>query len=392
VKLFDDIQRADTSPALFSESSYQFLNRVAGAPWDKVRALLEAWFVDHPANVKHDLYNRFTDIDDGQHLGAWWELYIASLFRLLGYEVAAHPTVEGSNRQPDFLISRASTSFYVECTVASAGGGAGTRGTTEWIYDCINDVENRDFLIGIHHITQGTQQPKRIEVTRPIAQWLAELDPDALVAAPYDQLPRKTITIRGWVITYVAVPKRVEARDKGGGLIAFLSPVFGFPIDDVDRFHEALSKKGRRYGREPLPLPLIVAVLTTSGFVDEDHVTDALFGRKAFEWHRGDPDSIRMVRKRNGYWRGDWSADDAQRGTRVSAALFGPNIRCDRVAAKLPQLWTNPWAAIPLNRYDGFTTTTEEDSGEITREEGTLNASTVFALDPDWPFFPNRWS
>jgi hypothetical protein len=35
MKLFDDIQRADTSPKLFSESSYQFLNRVAGAPRDK---------------------------------------------------------------------------------------------------------------------------------------------------------------------------------------------------------------------------------------------------------------------------------------------------------------------------------------------------------------------
>jgi len=136
MKLFDDTKRADTSPALFSESSYQFVNRVAGAPWDKRRALLEAWFVEHPANATRDLYNRFTDIDDSQHLGAWWELYIASLFRLLGYDVAAHPTVEGSKRQPDFLMSRGNTSFYVECTVASPGDGAGTRGTPEWIYDC----------------------------------------------------------------------------------------------------------------------------------------------------------------------------------------------------------------------------------------------------------------
>ena len=170
MKLFDDIKRADTSPALFSESSYQFVNRVAGAPWDKVRALLEAWFVEHPANATRDLYNRFTDIDDSQHLGAWWELYIASLFRLLGYDVAAHPTVEGSKRQPDFLMSRGNTSFYVECTVASPGDGAGTRGTPEWIYDCISDVENPDFLVGIHRIAQGTQRPKRVEVTRPIAQ------------------------------------------------------------------------------------------------------------------------------------------------------------------------------------------------------------------------------
>ncbi|HZA09081.1 hypothetical protein [Mycobacterium sp.] len=122
MKLFDDIQRADTSPARLSESSYQFLNPVAGAPWDKVRALLEAWFVDHPANAKRD--NRFTDIDDGQHLGVRWELYIASLFMLLGYGVVAHPTVEGSNCQPDFIVSCASASFYVEMHSSFLWGGS----------------------------------------------------------------------------------------------------------------------------------------------------------------------------------------------------------------------------------------------------------------------------
>lgn len=149
-----------------------------------------------------------------------------------------------------------------------------------------------------------------------------------------------------------------------------------------------MSRKGRRYGREPLPLPLVVAVLT-AGFIDEDDVAEALFGRKAFEWSPGDPDSIRMVRKRNGYWRGDWSSNDVQRGTRVSAALFGSNLRYWRIASDLPQLWINPWAAVPLSQHDDFTTVAQED-GEIIRAEGTLDASNVFSLDPDWPFFPKN--
>src|SRR6185312_10122207 len=96
----------------------------------------------------------------------------------------------------------------------------------------------------------------------------------------------------------------------------------------------------------------------------------------------------RLLRKPNGYWRGDWSVDAPQRGTRVSAAFFGPNIRCDRVPAKLPQLWINPWAAVPFNQDDGFTTTTvRDDDGEIIRNEGTLRAPAVFSLDPAWPFF-----
>ena len=45
----------------------------------------------------------------------------------------------GIQPQPDFHVSRGDTSFYVECTVATAAGS--TRGTQDWIIDCISDVE-----------------------------------------------------------------------------------------------------------------------------------------------------------------------------------------------------------------------------------------------------------
>jgi hypothetical protein len=368
------------SPARFSESDFEFLDRVAGAHWDRVRALLEQWFTDHPAQAKRDLYNRFMDPDNGQHMGAWWELYIASLFRHLGYDVLPHPTIEGSKRKPDFLVTRKPAAFYVECTVAGAGG---TRGTAEWIYDCISDVETRDFLVGIDQIERGAEKPKRVEVTRPIAQWLAGLDPDELLSAPHERLPHKVIRIRDWSIEFIAYPNRPDARHKGGRLIGTLPPVFDFPANTVDRIHEAISKKGRRYGSDPLPLPLVVAVLEGPGWVDEDEVGDALFGRKEWQWYAGHPESIHQVRKRNGYWRGDWSADDVQRGTRVSAALFASNLRYWRIATHLPELWINPWAAVPLNHHDDFTTTVARDNGEISRAEGTLAAVANVGVDAD---------
>jgi hypothetical protein len=386
MKLCSDNERSDKGPARFSESDFDFLDRVAGAHWDRVRSLLERWFDDHPEEAKRELRTRFIDSDNGQHVGAWWELYIASLFRHLGYDVVPHPTIEGSKRKPDFLVTREAAAVYVECTVAGAGG---TRGTPEWIYDCISDVETRDFFVGIEHFEQGAEKPKRVEVTRPIAQWLAGLDPDELLSAPENRSPHTVIRIRDWSIEFIAYPNHPDARYKGGRLLGSLPPVLDFPANTIDRIHEAISKKGRRYGREPLPIPLVVAVLT-SGFVDEDDVAEALFGRKAFEWYPGDPDSIRMERKRNGYWRGDWSSDDVQRGTRVSGALFGSNLRYWRIASDLPELWINPWAAAPLSHHDDFTTTVARENGEIIRAEGTLHASNVFSLDPGWPFFPKN--
>ncbi|OBG78538.1 hypothetical protein [Mycobacterium sp. E3305] len=386
MRLFSDAERSDRGPARFSESNFGFLDRVAGPHWDRVRSLLEGWFNHHPKDAKRELHKRFTDKDDGQHVGAWWELYIASLFRHLGYEVVPHPPIEGSERKPDFLITRGSSAFYVECTVAAAGG---TRGTLDWIYDCISDVETRDFLIGIDDIERGTEHPKRIEVTRPIAQWLAELDPDELIAAPEERLPRKVIPIRDWSITCVAVPNRPDARYKGGRLIGFLPAVSINFDDDIARIYEAVSRKGRRYGREPLPLPLVVAVLENTSLVKADDIGQALFGREEWQWTPGDPDSIQVVRRRNGYWRGDWSSNDEQRGTRVSAVLIGSGLRYQRIALDLPELWINPWAAVPLSHYDGFTTF-EGETGEIVRTEGNLNAPNVFGIDSDWPSFPEK--
>ncbi len=385
MRLFGDIERTDRSPARFSEGSYAFLDRVAGAHWDRVRDLLEEWFDSYPEDARRELQQRFTDQDDGQHLGAWWELYVASLFRHLGYGVVPHPVVQSSQRKPDFLVTKQTVAFYVECVVAGAGG---TPGTEAWIYDCISDVETRDFLVGVSHIEAGTERPKRIEVTRPIAQWLATLHPDELLSAPDERLPHNVIRIRDWSLEVVAYPNSPDGRQKGGRLIATLPPVANYPSNTVDRIHEAISKKGRRYGRMPLPLPLVVAVLEGSGWIDEDEIGDALFGRREWRWHTGNAQSVRQVRKRNGYFRGDWSDDDEQRGTRVSAVLFGSNLRYWRIATDLPHLWINPWAATPVSHNEGFTNTVALESGEFVRSEGTLEASTVFKIDPDWPSFP----
>jgi hypothetical protein len=72
---------------------------------------------------------------------------------------------------------------------SALAGAGGTRGTAAWVYDCISDVETRDFLVGIEHVEQGAERPKRVEVTRPIAQWLAGLDPDELLSAPVKRYP-----------------------------------------------------------------------------------------------------------------------------------------------------------------------------------------------------------
>src|SRR3977135_583087 len=100
-KLFDERDRSDSGPIRFSESTYQFLNRVDRPAWGRVRSLLDQWFRDYPDDSKAELRNGFMKSDEGQHTGAWWELYVYTLYRLLGYRIVVHPKIEGTKGKPD---------------------------------------------------------------------------------------------------------------------------------------------------------------------------------------------------------------------------------------------------------------------------------------------------
>jgi hypothetical protein len=95
------------------------------------------------------------------------------------------------------------------------------------------------------------------------------------------------IRIRDWSIKFIAYPNGPESRSRGGRLLGSLPAITNFPAETVDRLHEAISKKGRHYGKEPLSFPLVVAVLENSGLVDGDEVGEALFGRKTWQWDPG---------------------------------------------------------------------------------------------------------
>jgi hypothetical protein len=391
-KLFDERERSDSGPMRFSESTFQFVNRVDRPAWGHVRSVLNQWFHHYPDDSKTELHSRFTKSDEGQHIGAWWELYVYTLHRLLGYRTVVHPKIEGTKRKPDFLVTRGTTSRYVECTATSSFDAMKNRtpGTREWIYDCISDIQPREFLVGIETVKEGTQRPKRSEITRPIVEWLATLNPDHILASSPETsegLPRQQFPIRDWQVTCVAYPNRPEARYSGGRSLATLPASFGFVGSEVDRIHDALSDKGRRYGKVALKHPLTIALLSTSGFIDDEDMGEVVYGRKAVQYTQGDRDAVRMVRKRNGYWRGNWSADNQPRGARVAAVLFGRNIRAWAVTEDLPQLWLNPWASVPLSHNDGFTTFATDESGAIQRTEGRLTAEDAFKLPREWPYF-----
>ncbi|MGW0158469.1 hypothetical protein ACWDUN_04005 [Mycobacterium sp. NPDC003323] len=385
-RIFDDVKRTDATPAYDTEDSFHFLNRAAGPHWQRVRELVDTWFADYPSEAKHDLRSRFREAGAPQHYGAWWELYVYTLYRRLGYDVQIHPTLQGTTRQPDFLVTRGEASAYVECAVylSRAGATASAGGERSWIFEATNRARNPNFMVDIEIRRAGKQRPKASEIIEPLEQWLAALDPDA-VSAQLDrgfEPPQLALGVRGWEIEYGAFPVDPDRRGVDGRMIAVYPPVTAFISNDMSRFKELVRHKGGRYGTPDKALT--IAILNTSGFSETQEVTEALFGSEAVRFYEGEPGSVQGFRKRDGYWR----QGPPPRGTRVSSVLVGQNISPWRVTPELPSVWVNPWADIQAPHLP-LITRTAHDSGEVYEVQTGEAAHTMFGLDQDWPGFPD---
>jgi hypothetical protein len=394
VTLFDQFQREEPGPFPYSASSFDFLNRVAGERWSSVRELLEDWFREYPDDTPADksktkLRKAFRKGDEGQHLGAWWELYIYTLYRRLGYLVTVHPEVPGIPTRPDFLVTSGASSMYVECTVVSATDGPITQNPAieAAIYDAINTVTNRNFLIALTIKHEGTEQPRVRSIVGQLESWLESLDPDEVLAdiesaterGELAVAPELDLHVRDWVLTCKAWPNAPDKRYDGGRLLGSLPASAAFIVKNVERIYKAVKDKGGHYGElGALDKPLAVAVLSVNNFAGEEDVTDAMFGNKAIRFIPGDRTSVQPYRKSDGYWRGP----DSDRGARVSAVLFSHDMRPWSIASHLPSVWINPWTTKGLDHHMPLRTTTETSEGKIVTTESEITPQYVFALPP----------
>jgi hypothetical protein len=381
-KLFDEFERIDSTRKPYSgESVFQFMNRVDRVDWARVREELEAWYSEY-RDSDNDLRNRFQSQREDQHYGAWWELYVYTFYRRLRYAVDVHPTMPNGTK-PDFVVTREGVSTYVECKAIPAKPRSAHEA---WILDATNKVRHGDFLLELDIEREGKEQPRAASIRTNLEKWLNTLDADDVlsnVRAGKDDFPSFTLPVKDWRLTYTAYPVDREKRGERAGLLAVPPSSGAAFIDDVGPIRKALREKGRKYAdlAQPLEDPLVVAINSGSGFLENSDVDQALFGSAAFTYLQGAPQpSIHSFRRENGYWRRNPPA-----GTRVSAVLIGRNIDPWGAVRDVPQIWVNPWAPVPISDTYSLTTTTADDSGKVTRVEGSLAVNELFGLPEDWP-------
>jgi hypothetical protein len=220
MRLFDEnIIRIDEGPAKHSEPHFTYLNRTARESFSWIREVIESWFEGYPSNDKEELFSRFRSTNDGQHLGAFFELYCYSLLQKLGFSVSVHCSLpNGELTKPDFLVHYNNQPlFYLEATCAfDSKQEVSTNKKVEILIDYINDMYSPNFFVGLDVKQFSANDIKLTRVRNILAQEFKKLDPDDISKQNEvtGRLYKIIVEDNGWVIEFSAIPKSPSARNK----------------------------------------------------------------------------------------------------------------------------------------------------------------------------------
>lgn len=380
MRLFDDITRTDRTPRGDLEGQFSFLNRVDQPFWARVRELLESWFARYPAEHSIGIRERFRSDATGQHLAAWWELYLFALFDALNFQVEVEPAIAGSS-VPDFRLTKGDVSLLVEAATLSSGlSSEAQAGIEQAIIAAINSAEDPNFFVRLEIDRRGVEQPRVKQITEPLTAWLRGLDPDAISPWNFEVAETSTIEAKGWVLTFTAMPKKPSARGAPGRRLLGMPPMQTGWANDVEKIQGKLEDKRKQHGQPGVPL--IIALLCLSPTVDRQDLEEALLGHEVYHFDPLRPDSGVSERRRDGFWM----KEDGPRRQRVSGVLVGREFGMHTVGRRWPELWVNPWAEHPVkpSLFDLPLACPRED-GTVAYIEPNGTPGQLLGLAPDWP-------
>lgn len=382
--LFDDVHRDDTSVAGFQESTFAFLNRIAGNYWDHPRSLMQQWMYRINDEISYnDLRQRLRSGDDEQFRSAYLELYLHESLLRAGYEIVVHPEILGTTRQPDFLAVRGDERLHVEAiapgTNPAAKAAAGRRAV---LFDTVNRLNDPNFILWLDHLVDGPRPPKAARLRGELCRWLRRLDPDA----PWtpDAAPRYDWRDDGWEAGLKAMPKKLEARglrpdSRAIGIYGQSGASF---VDDAPAIRRALAAKHHEYG--DLDGPFVIAIGTYIIDRDRWHASNAMYGQHAIEF---DPNSVgevstRAIRQADGYFGTppDWQ------NCNVSGVLLVNQLMPYYFQRAEVTLWRHPNPIHALPDELGFPAhVIAVDNGGLSEAPPDPSAGEFFGLPDPWP-------
>lgn len=381
--IFSIKTRTDRSTGRHSESTFTFLDRIAGEHWEHPRQLMQEWANNLPEKDYHDLVQRLRSGDDEQFRSAFLELYLHQCLMRTGHHVTIHPGTSASSRQPDFYAERDGAGFFLEAISPGSSPAAKAAARRRAVlFDTVDKLDNQNFILSLERLDEGPKSPAAARLRTELGRWLNQLDPDA--SPDWEQWPEWTWESEGWLATFRAIPTGPSARRRGGdqraiGIYAHRGASF---INDAPGIRKALAGKHHVYG--DLGAPFVVAVGTYIFDRDRWHSLNAMYGQLAVEISRSDrgQTALREVRRPDGYFGGppEW------RHRHVSAVLLVNQLMPYSVPRADTTLWLHPRPlhALPDSaRFPGAVISMHD--GALQEAAPISPPGSLFGLTEPWP-------
>ena len=389
--LFDDLCRNDDRPALFDEPTFSFLNRRAGASWQRVRDLLDEWFGRVPdEEARADLRGRLRSGTEVDFRSAFFELYCHEALRRAGWGLEHHPRLAHTSRRPDLRASRGGITTYVEVTTTSTPRlDEAAQARLNTVIDMINDrMEIDQFMLGVEVLNVGNAAPATEPLCAQLQAWLASLNADQLITLGSrdadDGIESLEWAQDSWRLVFEAYPLQPGRRGPGGRIIGTLRPAEADVIDDVTPLRRRLTAKAKAYG--DLDAPFVIAIDAVGEFTEDRDFISALYGTPAVRYYQNagpgapPPASIRQ-------FDGLWARRHGWHHTQVSAVLASTRITPWTVGSAVPTLWHHPGADLPVNEICPLLRQARLDltRGQIQYDSPEITPHEFFELPEGWP-------
>lgn len=377
--LFDDFQRTNGDPAAAGEPLYAFVNRAAGADWQRVRDILTEWLAAYPVDEQQTLISRFRRTDRRGFLGAFWELYLHELFRRLGFRIELHPEVAVSTHRPDFRLRRGTAVIYAEAvTVYEPQAHSPDDARLAPLLAAVKGISSPRFRLSVDARQIASTPLALTRLADELESWLHALDTESDTNPAHDRAFRWQED--GWMLFFRPIPRDAGATDDCDFTTG---PARAKRADKYRSIRQQVMGKSRMYGRQ-FDAPFVIALTSYRDGHGPDAALRALFGPAATDSEMMRAGAIRRSRSRSS--DGVWLTNKGVRYEDVSAVLTAFDVTPWSITKNQPWLFENPWAShplkieLPFNRFDVDTA-----SGEIERVETGFEPRLHFGLPSDWP-------
>ena len=338
-RLFDDFERTYEGRGDQGEAFYSFFNRSARPGAAEVRDRCNDWFANYSENATEDDLNdfrsRFRSKKSEQYHAAWFELCAHEILVRLGFSVSMHPRLPGTDKRPDFAVTRNGSRILVEATLVRPDSAPDESSPFERDagYKMIR-LKLGNYWAGITRFEGSLDRLlTRKEIDRAFRTLFDKHDPDNVqrLLDTYGESARPTERIRfgNWQLTVELFPASPAHRAPSEGRVQpWHLGDSGEP--SVRHIQAKVKKKSRAYG--PTGDPLILAVNVHALNYSPEQAKEALFGNDGV-WHQ------RRVRRSTVSGVVVFWYADAVSAPNTSACLFlNPSVDLDALPPELLRL------------------------------------------------------